>query len=211
VSAPGWPVTLEHGQVSVRPLSLRDGPRWAEVRQRNSEWLRPWEATPPGGRISFRDSLATFTPMARDLRRQARRGATLPFAICLDGHLVGQLTIGNIVRGSLNSGYAGYWVDERVAGRGVMPTALALAVDHCFTRVGLHRVEANIRPENQASRRVAEKLGFREEGVRRGYLHIAGAYRDHICYALTVEDLPDGVLRTWLNSQAGSRHTDSGA
>ena len=66
-------------------------------------------------------------------------------------------------------------------------------LDHCFFTVGLHRLEANIRPENTASRRVVEKLGFREEGIRRRQLHIDGAWRDHICYALTVEDVPGGV------------------
>ena len=64
-----------------------------------------------------------------------------------------------------------------------------MAIDHCFFVVGLHRVEASIRPENHASRRVVEKLGFREEGLRRRYLHIDGAWRDHLCYALTVEDV----------------------
>ena len=97
-------------------------------------------------------------------------------------------------RGSARSAQIGYWVDKRVAGRGVIPTAVALAVDHCFFTVGLHRLEANIRPENTASRRVVEKLGFREEGIRRRHLHIDGAWRDHICYALTVEDVPGGPL-----------------
>jgi ribosomal-protein-alanine N-acetyltransferase len=140
--------------------------------------------------------------MLRNLRRQARDGEALPFAVTYDGELVGQLNIGNIVRGSLNSGYAGYWIDERVAGRGVMPTALALAIDHCFGAARLHRIEANIRPENVASRRVVEKLGFREEGMRLRYLHIDGAYRDHICYAITKEEAPDGVLRRWRLARA---------
>jgi ribosomal-protein-alanine N-acetyltransferase len=79
-----------------------------------------------------------------------------------------------------------------------MPTALALVVDHCFGVARLHRVEANIRPENAASRRVVEKLGFRLEGTRERYIHIAGAWRDHLSYALTVEEVPGGLLRRWL-------------
>ncbi len=71
----------------------------------------------------------------------------------------------------------------------MIPTALAMAMDHCFTTVGLHRIEATIRPENRASRRVVEKLGFHEEGIRRRCLHVDGAWRDHICYALTAEDV----------------------
>ena len=99
--------------------------------------------------------------------------------------------------GAFNSAYVGYWVDQAVAGRGVMPTALALVVDHCFGPARLHRIEANIRPENVASKRVVEKLGFRDEGLHHRYLAIDGAYRDHIGYAVTVEDVPEGMLRRW--------------
>jgi ribosomal-protein-alanine N-acetyltransferase len=71
-----------------------------------------------------------------------------------------------------------------------------------FERVRLHRVEINIRPENVASKRVVEKLGFREEGVRTRYLHIDGDWRDHISYVLTAEEVPDGVLRRWVASRS---------
>ena len=127
--------------------------------------------------------------MARTMRREARQGLTLPWVITYGGQFAGQLTVGSIIWGSARSAQVGYWIDEAFAGRGVIPTALAMALDHCFFVVGLHRVEASIRPENQASRRVVEKLGFREEGLRRRYLHIDGAWRDHLCYALTVEDV----------------------
>ena len=102
-------------------------------------------------------------------------------------------------RGRFCSAYAGYWVDSRVAGRGIIPTALALAVDHAFGPGGLHRVEVNIRPENTPQRRVVEKLGFREEAYHARYLHIDGAWRDHIGYALTTEDVAadGGLLARW--------------
>jgi ribosomal-protein-alanine N-acetyltransferase len=69
-----------------------------------------------------------------------------------------------------------------------MPMAVAMAVDHCFAG-GLHRIEINIRPENQPSIRVVEKLGLRYEGLRERYLHIDGDWRDHVTYAVTVEEL----------------------
>jgi [ribosomal protein S5]-alanine N-acetyltransferase len=106
-----------------------------------------------------------------------------------------------VTRGSLQSAHLGYWVDNAVAGRGVMPTAVALVTDHCFWGLALHRVEVNIRPENTASRRVVEKLGFREEGLRREFLHIAGRWRDHLSYALTRDEVPGGVLARWRREQ----------
>ena len=84
-----------------------------------------------------------------------------------------------------------------------------MAVDHCFFTTGLHRLEANIRPENHASRRVVEKLGFREEGIRRRQLHINGAWRDHICYALTLEDVPNGLLAQWRRTREAAARDGS--
>jgi ribosomal-protein-alanine N-acetyltransferase len=149
--------------------------------------------------------------MARTMRREARQGLTLPWVVTYGGRFAGQLTVGSIVWGSARSAQVGYWIDEAYAGRNVTPTALAMAIDHCFFVVGLHRVEASIRPENVASRRVVEKLGFREEGLRRRYLHIDGAWRDHLCYALTVEDVPGGILPRWRSLLSTSRSRAAGS
>lgn len=195
--APGWPATLVDGPVRLRPLKLRDGAAWVAIRSRNVDWLREWEATPPGSPAEVPTSMATFVTMTRRLRREARAGHGLPFAVDYDGEFVGQVNASNVVRGSLHSASLGYWIDQRVAGRGIMPTAVALLTDHCFWTVGLHRIEINIRPENTASRRVVDKLGFREEGIRRGFLHIAGDWRDHISYALIRDDAADGLVRRW--------------
>jgi ribosomal-protein-alanine N-acetyltransferase len=137
----------------------------------------------------------------RRLRAEAREGRGLPFALIVDGSFAGQVTVGGIARGSLLSAYIGYWIDQRAAGRGIMPTAVAMATDHCFREVGLHRVEINIRPENAASLRVVQKLGFREEGLRERYLHIDGDWRDHLTFALCADDVPEGVLGRWLSSR----------
>jgi ribosomal-protein-alanine N-acetyltransferase len=195
----GWPANLNEGPVGLRPLRLRDAVIWREVRIRNAEWLRPWEPTNPETPL-FRSGLGPYLSMVQTMRREARHGLALPWVVTYEGAFAGQLTIGAIVWGSARSAQIGYWVDKAVAGRGVMPTAVALAVDHAFFNVGLHRVEANIRPENTASRRVVDKLGFREEGVRRRHLHIDGAWRDHICYALTTEDVPGGLMARWRAS-----------
>ena len=182
--------------VSLRPIRVKDAPVWRETRVRNADWLRPWEPTNPETPL-YQSSLGPYVAMARTMRREARHGLALPWVVTYDGRFAGQLTIGSIVWGSARSAQVGYWIDEVVAGRGVTPTALALALDQCFFAVGLHRIEATIRPENTASRRVVEKLGFREEGVRRRSLHIDGAWHDHICYALTAEDVPNGLMPRW--------------
>jgi ribosomal-protein-alanine N-acetyltransferase len=203
MSAPGWPAVLSDGAVLLRPYERRDAVAWSEVRCANRAWLAPWESTPP---IPWEQANApsAYRYVYRDQRRAARTGEGLPFAVCLRGddgrhRLVGHVNLSNIVRRAFCSAFAGYWVDYRVAGRGVIPTALALAVDHAFGPGGLHRIEVNIRPENAPSRRVVEKLGFREEAYHPRYLHIDGAWRDHVGYALTTEDVAaeGGLLARW--------------
>ncbi len=194
----GWPSRLREGRIELRPLRLRDATAWREVRTRNARWLRPWEATLP---LAEHDAPTTYGAMVRRLRAEAREGRSLPFALTVDGVFAGQVTVGGIARGSLLSAYIGYWIDQRVAGRGIMPTAVAMATDHCFREVGLHRVEINIRPENTASLRVVEKLGFRAEGLRERYLHIDGDWRDHLTFALCAEDVPEGLLARLLSSR----------
>ena len=199
---PGWPVRLQEGLVALRPPRLRDAGAWSALRLRNEAYLSPWEptSTEPWG---VRHSVAAWPSAHGSLKRLARAGIVLPFMITYDDVLVGQLTVNNIVRGALRSAQIGYWIDERHSGRGIVTTAVALTVDHCFGPVGLHRVEVDIRPENARSRRVAEKLGFREEGLLVRYLDIDGAWRDHVTYALTVEDVPGGLLRRLRDRPAG--------
>ena len=196
----GWPAVLKDGRITLRPLRQRDSHAWRQVRMRNASWLHPWEATSPD---PVHEAAPTYSAMVRRLRTEAREGRTLPFVVTYDDVLVGQLTVGGITWGSLRSAYVGYWVDQRVAGRGIIPTAVALASDHCFA-MGLHRVEINIRPENVASRRVVEKLGFRPEGLRPKYLHIDGDWRDHLSFALTEDEVPGGLLARWHASRSAS-------
>lgn len=205
MSAPGWPARLAHGEVEVRPLRARDCAAWCEVRVRNKNWLRMWEGRTPTQRLTSWEARHTpqvFASMLRMSRREARAGRMLPFGITVGGDFAGQVTVNSIVRGAFQAGYVGYWVDERVARRGVMTTALALVADHCFGPVDLHRIEASIRPLNTPSLRVVQKLGFREEGLHRRYLFIDEDWRDHVSYALLKEDAPDGVLRGYLERSA---------
>ena len=155
---------------------------------RNERWLAPWEPTSP---LSWeeRNSVGAWPAQHSGLRAAARHGTMLPFMIVYGGRLVGQMNVSNIVHGALRSCTVGYWVDQLVAGRNIAPTALALVIDHCFGAVGLHRVEVDIRPENTPSLRVAEKLGLRREGFYERFLDIDGAWRDHVAFAVTYEEL----------------------
>lgn len=186
----GWPAVLTEGPLTLRPYKRGDAKTWSDMRRANEDWLARWEPTSMG---SWHDThtVASFRALHRELRRNARAGTSMPFAVCWDGKFVGQLTVGNIVRRAFRSAYIGYWVDKGHAGKGIIPTSVALVVDHCFTQGGLHRIEVNIRPDNRPSQRVVEKLGFRKEALHERYLYIDGAWRDHIGYAVTMEDVTE--------------------
>ncbi len=162
----------------------------------NEDWLRPWE---PSSTVPWhlRHSPASYRTMRRAVARRARLGTSVPFAVRVDGRLAGQVTVDNIVRGALRSGSLGYWLDRSMGGRGMASLAVALVCDHAFGAVGLHRLQADIRPENGPSRRLVERLGFAREGLLRRYLDIDGAWRDHLAYGLLADDLPEGVLSRW--------------
>lgn len=200
-----WPVELVDGDLVLRPLRLRDGRAWRLLRASNIDWLRPWEATLPQPDPA---TPMTYGSMVRTGNREARAGRTLPFGIFVADELVGQITVGGIAWSSLRTCHVGYWIDRAHAGQGLMPRAVALVGDYCFGRLGLHRIEINIRPENDASLAVVRKLGFRNEGLRKRYLHIDGQWCDHVSFALTAEERPNG-LRAWLRaSSAGLPRAD---
>lgn len=209
-----WPVTVtargpDGRTLLLRPLRRRDRREWEALRDTNAAWLRPWEATAPepGGLPLGHRALIRYYD------REASAGRLEPFVIEVAGRLVGQMHIFGISWGSMRSASAGYWVAESVAGQGIAPLALAAATDHAFGRLGLHRMEVNIRPENASSLRVVEKLAFRDEGVRLRYLHIDGAWRDHRTFALTTEELAGQTLVARLHHaqhQPHERHTEQG-
>ncbi|MDE0547083.1 GNAT family N-acetyltransferase [Microbacterium sp. C7(2022)] len=186
-----------HGATSIRLIKPRDAKILQHELLTNRDWLRPWEATNPDGAVSFDMRLGV-----RRLLQQYREGGGVPFVMEHDGQIAGQLNVWGIARGSLASATIGYWVSRRFAGKGITPTAVALATDVCFTELRLHRMEICIRPENHASLRVVEKLGFRYEGLRRRFIHIDGDWRDHYCFALVREDVPHGVLERWVSGRA---------
>ena len=184
---------LTHGDVSLRLLRMRDWKRIEALQLEHREWFRPWEATNPDGPMNF-----DFRALVRNSLRQLNDEASLPLVIEYQGQLVGQLTVSNILHGSASTAYIGYWISPTVAGKGITPIAVALATDYMFKVVGLHRIEIEIRPENQASLRVVEKLGFRFEGTKKGFIHINNAWRDHSVFALTADEVPNGLLNKFL-------------
>ena len=173
---------LVNGDVKLRVAKMRDSKQLEKLILGNRPWLRPWEATNPEAPNSF-----DVRGQLRGLLRQLDDQSGMPFVIEVQGRVQGQLNVANVMYGSVSSAVLGYWVSPEVAGKGVMPISVALVTDYLMDQVGLHRVEINVRPENTASLRVIQKLGFRYEGLKQRYIHINGDWRDHYVFAITKE------------------------
>lgn len=140
---------------------------------RRSRRLHAGWVTPPRTEDAYRKYLVDC--------RQANRERYL----IVDGDdLVGVAALNEIVRGAFQSAYLGYYAFAPHTGRGLMHRGLSLVLDRAFGEHRLHRVEANIQPENQASLRLARRLGFEKEGFSPGYLKVSGRWRDHERFAL---------------------------
>jgi ribosomal-protein-alanine N-acetyltransferase len=117
------------------------------------------------------------------------------------GAFAGEINLSIVQRGPFQSSYVGYWIDEAVAGQGLMPEAVVCLCRSAFEDLGLHRVQISIIPRNAPSRRVVEKLQIRDEGTAVRYLEINGVWEDHIRYAITAEEWAerrDQLLKEWL-------------
>ncbi|WP_419925251.1 GNAT family N-acetyltransferase [Candidatus Poriferisocius sp.] len=179
---------LRGSRVELRPLVEGDFAEWQAVRRANRDWLTPWEPSPSSSQPDVVEDRVAFAARcgARDRERQMDAG--YGFGVFAEGRLVGEMNLSGVQRGPFQSGHVGYWIDYRYAGQEYTPEALVVVLDYAFETLGLHRVQISIIPRNQASRRVVEKLGIRDEGIALRYLEINGRREDHVRYAITSEE-----------------------
>jgi ribosomal-protein-alanine N-acetyltransferase len=175
---------LVDGELFLKPIRFRDKSQWDSVRAINRDWLSPWEATRPN--IDHKSALPSYYGMVLQLNRELRALRSISLGIWLnenrDQVLIGQITLGGIIFGAMRGAHIGYWIDQRFANRGYTTRAVKLLTKFGFEQLRLHRIEINLRPENEASKQVAIKAGYLLEGARNNYLHIAGDWRDHVTF-----------------------------
>ena len=152
----------------LRPLRADDWDAWREVRLRCREWLERWEPVPEPGSADPALDREAFRARCAAWDRQRHFDAAYGFGLfLLDGRFAGEVSLGSVQRGPFQMGYVGYWIDEALAGNDYVPEGVVLIMRYAFEALQLHRLEAAIVPRNAASRRVAEKLGLRDEGTAR--------------------------------------------
>ena len=159
----------------IRPLVPADAEELTEVYRTNREFLRPFEPTRPEEFFSAKVQRQRIESTGDDRWR---------WAIEDEGRIVGVISLGDVIRESLQLANVGYFVAQAYNGRGLATRAVADVVRFAFDEAGLHRIEAGTLPDNDASQRVLEKNGFVRYGLARGLLLIDGAWRDHVLFEL---------------------------
>lgn len=165
-------------QITLERPTLSHAEAFLESVERSRKLHGPW-ASPP-------DSLEGYRAYLDKLQSPREAGYLV---VTGAGNLAGVVNLSEIVMGDFKSAYLGYYAFFPYAGRGYMTAGVGAVVRRAFSYHGLHRLEANIQPENRASIQLVQRLGFRREGLSRRYLKIGGRWRDHERWAILVEDL----------------------
>lgn len=180
------PVVLLTDRLRLRPPVLDDQAAWSELRDSSRDFLQPWEPRWP------RDHLTRAAFKRRIRWATAEANAERAFSFLLfDRHtdtLIGGITISNIRRGPSRSASLGYWVGEAHARQGYMGDAVERVAEFAYGTLNLVRLEAACLEDNEASRALLERCGFKVEGIVRGYLEVNGTVRDHVLYARLAQD-----------------------
>jgi [ribosomal protein S5]-alanine N-acetyltransferase len=183
--ADALPPIAGHG-VELRAPELGDFEAWAALRAESRTFLAPWEPLWPANDLTR----SAYRARLRRYGRDVRADAAYPFFIfrTTDDALVGGLTLGQVRRGVAQAASLGYWMGEPFAHKGYMTAAVRALAPFVFQTLRLRRIEAACLPNNTASIRLLERVGFQREGYARSYLCIAGEWRDHLLYALLSTD-----------------------
>ncbi|TPE48864.1 GNAT family N-acetyltransferase [Amaricoccus solimangrovi] len=172
---------------------MSDHAAWARVRQAGADFLRPWEPSWSADHFTRR----AFRNRVYWAQRAREDGRALAFFLIRreDNRLVGAITLDNIRRGPAQTAQVGYWIGPDHARQGYMSEALEATIRYAFAILDLSRIEAACLPENDASRGLLERAGFRLEGMAEKYLQIDGRWRDHVLYATLRGDRRDSGER----------------
>ena len=195
------PLRLYGRRLMLRPLAVQDFPEWSEVRRRNEQWLTQWEPRRPPAQLDPTVNRDAFAARCAARDRDASAGLAYGFGVFVDQHLAGEVNLNHVLRGAMQSGTIGYWIDQARAGRGLIAESVVVIAGFAFEHLELHRLEICIVPRNTNSRRVMEKLGLREEGLAERYLEIDGVWEDHVRYGFTLEEWNERraeLTRAWL-------------
>lgn len=163
-------------KVSIRPPDESDGTEFLKAMRDNIKYHHPWTSAP----LNL-DEYNNFLAKSKSDRNKS-------FLIIYDNNIAGVININEIILGAFKSAFLGYYGVKKFSNIGVMSNGMKLVIDYAFDTLGLHRIEANIQPDNTKSINLVKRLNFTKEGFSPKYLFIDGKWCDHERWAITIED-----------------------
>lgn len=173
----------------LRAPKSSDIPELRALLRDNADHLRPWSPASPKGQAP--PTITELSGSVARYRQEWKNDSAYVFVVTLrepSAPIVGRIALTSIVRGPFQNAHIGYWTAAAYQGLGLASEAVGLIAHFSFEKLALHRLQAAVMPHNSASRRVLAKQSFREEGLAKRYISIAGRWEDHILFALTRED-----------------------
>jgi [ribosomal protein S5]-alanine N-acetyltransferase len=169
---------VTRSRVIVRGPEEADADSYTAAMRASRRFHHPWIVAPTDREAWDRLMARHATPEVEVLFAVRRE----------DGAITGTFVLSQIFYGPFCNAYLGYWATKKHAGAGYMTESMAGVLRHAFRRLKLHRIESNVQPGNTVSIALLERTGFRCEGFSPRYLKVAGRWRDHERWAITVED-----------------------
>jgi ribosomal-protein-alanine N-acetyltransferase len=172
--------------IYLRYPRMGDYLAWSKLRGDSREFLTPWEP-------AWADDELTRGAFRRRIKRylkETRQDSAYVFFVLResDDALLGGCTLSNVRRVVTQCCTLGYWIGAKFARQGHMTDAVKALVPFVFRTLGLHRIEAACLTDNDASKNLLARTGFRQEGLARGYLLINGLWADHLLFALLKDE-----------------------
>jgi len=184
---PGGQQPVIRGQgVYLRYPRIADYPVWARLRGESREFLTPWEPVWADDELTR----GAFRRRIKRYQKETRLDSAYVFFVLResDNVLLGGCTLSNVRRGVTQCCTLGYWIGARFARQGYMTSAVTALIPFVFKTLGLHRIEAACLTDNEPSKNLLVRTGFRQEGLARRYLLINGEWADHLLFALLKEE-----------------------
>lgn len=171
-------------QVILRTFEENDAEAFYQLTIHSKEYLKEW--------LGWLDNIQTVEDTAENIQSRLNevlenRGHPISFAIIYNGEIAGTIGFGRIDQRN-RTGVIGYWLGEQFQGRGIMSKSIEFLIGYGFNELQLNRIEIHVASENEKSRAIPERYGFKKEGVIRQAEFLYDHYVDHVLYGLLVED-----------------------
>lgn len=180
-------MTIQSERLTITPLAKEHIESLLALEVKNRDFFKAFAGT-------RKESFYTYAGQAERVQRfleSTEQDTSYCFLILLKDTdtVIGEVILSEVVRGNLQSGWIGYFLDQDYNGQGYMSEAVQAVVKYAFGTLGLHRIEAGVMPHNMGSIKVLLKSGFTQEGTARKNVKIDGVWQDHITLAIIEEDL----------------------